>query len=115
MSRLLKDRRLSSFLRWVTLLSPRSWTRWWQTRRLLREERKVLLLREAMTPLLREERLRLEGEISRQLASLRLPPSPELGLQMAEQKELLLELLNSLQPTADRQIFQQLGLPTPRT
>jgi len=40
-----------------------------------------------------------------------LPPSQELTL-LQEQRELLLELLNSLQPPPEQEIARRLGLPT---
>ncbi len=99
---------------------------WLQSRKQARRERrlqKVLrqrdLLLEPMVQL-QENLLAVQQETLRRLLMLErtvldqqgrpVPPSPE----MLEQRELLLEVLNSLQQRADVQISQQLGLPPRR-
>ena len=100
--------------------------RWLRSLKQARKERrlqKVLrqrdLLLEPMVQL-QENLLAVQQETLRRLLMLErtvldqqgrpVPPSPEL----LEQRELLLEVLNSLQQRADVQISQQLGLPPRR-
>ena len=107
-----------------------SWTRWLLTRAQKAEARRraklepVLrpLLLEALTPVA-EAMARLEARqqesqllVLRSLERLEHPRLPTQEQQMLmEQKELLLEVLNSLQPPPEREIAQQLGLPLPPT
>lgn len=118
-------RRLSSS-RLVMVLSPRSWMLWLRSLKQARRERrlqKVLRQRDLLLePVvnLQERLLAVQQETLRRLLMLErtvldqqgrpVPPSPEL----LEQRELLLEVLNSLQQKADAQISQQLGLPPRR-
>ena len=73
-----------------------------------------LLLLERVAQL--EQRL-LENhqEVLQQLTLIRGRPLAEQALApvLAEQKELLLEVLQEMQPPASLQISQALGLPTP--
>jgi hypothetical protein len=95
----------------------RSWTRWRQSRRaarLLRRQEKAALL---LTPLLYQAltpvaeamaRLDARQQETRQLvqALVEMPRQPE-----PQTQELLLEILSSLQPTAQEQIVPLLGPP----
>lgn len=85
----------------------RSWTSWSQ-RRLLRKQAK---LRALMGPLLAENLLAMEQQVLKQLAQVQqsLPPQEAWH---REQRELLVEILNSLQPEPTQAISQLLGLPT---
>ena len=95
-----------------------SWTRWRQSRRTRRQERqqkrarKVLhpLLLEALTPVaLAMQRLEDRQTETRALVEqLALRPTQE-----QETQELLLEILNSLQPPPELEIARALGLPRP--
>lgn len=108
---------------WLSLLS---WMRWRQ-RRVAREETlrlrqleemEVLLRRQEIKARDREERLLSLSEISLRalLMEAMLPLADALRrqdqmhlAQYTELQELLLEVLNSLQPTAEEQISQQIG------
>lgn len=110
-----------------TLLSVLSWKRWrrnLKARRLARQERRWRLRQERaaallnplweqqLRPLYRELLLLTEAAqtLQRQQAELdsrTLAVSPQLQ----EQKELLLEILSSLQPSPQVEIARQLGLP----
>lgn len=115
------------YSRLVTLLSARSWVSWFRTRRQTRREQQLLKVQRQRDLLLepvmhlQENLLAVQQETLRRLLMLErtvldqqgrpVPPSPEL----LEQRELLLEVLSSLQQPADTQISQQLGLPPRRT
>lgn len=107
-----------------TLRSVLSWKRWHRSLRLrrqarlerrfrLRQERAALLLNPlweqhlAPQQQLLQNLLDLQWELQRRLAMLEQSPSPEL----AEHRELLLEILSSLQPRPEAEIAQRLGLP----
>lgn len=118
MNRHPRPRRPSNSLSTAMRRSVHSWTRWRQKRRQLRLQRKQEKLRLLLTPLLLEaltpvaqamqrlEERQLETRLllQQQLAS---PATPQ------ETRELLLEVLSSLQPPAELVISQQLGLPLP--
>lgn len=98
-----------------TARSRFSWTRWWRTRqgqrRLKRQE-----------PLLSELRLlhqlhlqQVEKlELLRQTVQALAEKPKQVDPLLLEQKELLLEVLNSLQPSPQGELSRMLGLPTPQ-
>lgn len=126
MSRLRIRPEVLNFLSQVTAPFRSSWTRWSQTMQARKQLRKELRLAPGVTlaqlVLLRdrleqEEQLRREHqqEVLRRLTQLehRLPTLPlTLGPALQEQKELLLELLQSTQVPAEVEIAQRLGLAT---
>lgn len=119
------------YSRLVTLLSARSWVSWFRTRRQIRRERrlaKVLRQRDLlMEPLLDRQGQLLEElrATRRQLVQQVEDQNKALNSLLAGQalptvdpeeiRDLLLEVLSSLQQPADTQISQQLGLPPRRT
>ena len=102
---------------WVTLLSALSWTHWrqkkalkqweWEQRLLLqmRLQQRMLLL-EALTPM---------AEALQRLDNLQRTAAHQQDKHLQYQEELLMEVLNSLQPPAQEQIFPQIGQQTPRS
>lgn len=104
----------------VTRRLAHSWTRWLRNRREARElrrRRKALVrlapyqaaLANQLAPLLQhqQETLLVLGQLQEQLAAL--VEMPERRHQ--ETKELLVEVLQTLQPPPEQVIVQQLGLP----
>ncbi len=76
-----------------------------------RQQRAVLVLTLALEPLhqeLLEQQVRLE-RLEHQLQVLLIPVPPPLH---PEARELLLEILSSLQPPPEQEMRQALGLPT---
>lgn len=119
-----KRRRPSSSRPTVTRRLVRSWTRWRQKKKERQQARKQAaltaerarmeqllqpLLLQALTPVaqamqrLEERQTETRLLLQHQLATLQT--------QDPEVREMLLEVLSSLQPTADQVIAQQLGLP----
>lgn len=104
------------YQRWEMLRSALSWTRWRQKKALrqwemeqrlllqIRLQQRMLLL-EALTPM---------AEALQRLDNLQQQQWQKTHLHLLTQEELLMEILNSLQPPAQEQIFPQIGLQTPR-
>jgi hypothetical protein len=102
---------------------------WSRRRRLreqaqLREQFRVLLMQQELKARDREERLLALAELSqrRLLMEAMFPLAEALHRQdslhsqyQAETRELLLEVLNSLQPSAEQQIYPRIGQPPPRS
>lgn len=108
-----RPQRLRPLLRrsWSFLLKPMrllecSWTRWSVRRRTREQERWQRRLSPPLHLLLTPALQRLDRLELQHQEILRL-------LQGSEQTELLLEILNSLQPSPSQEIAQVLGLPTP--
>lgn len=99
------------FRTWATLLSALSWTHWrqkralrqweWEQRLLLqiRLQQRMLLL-EALTPM---------AEALQRLDNLQRTAQQQQHKHLQYQEELLMEVLNSLQPPASQQIFPPNG------
>lgn len=111
----LRPQRLSSSLRRGTLRLRASWTRWWATRREHRQERLARKWQRRLLPALlpvAEAMQRLESrqrEILLLLEQVALRPVSD-----PEEKQLLLEILQSLHPPPEQEIARSLGLPIPR-
>lgn len=101
-----------------------SWTRWCQTRR----EKRAARLAARLAPVLQQALSPVAGMLVAQAERLDNLEGSQLLLSQQQQalhrllessqpeiSSLLLELLSSLQPTAEQQISQRLGLPTPQT
>ena len=100
---------------WVTLRSALSWTHWrqkkaqkqWAEKQLflleLQQQQRMLLL-EALTPM---------AEALHRLDSLQQTSHQRQHKHLRHQEDLLMEVLNSLQPPASQQIFPQIGPLTP--
>jgi hypothetical protein len=93
----------------------RSWTRWLQSRRERRQAKLQLLLRplllEALTPVAQAMQ-RLDSR-QQELACLVVQLPAEMQGRHLETQELLLEVLQSLQPPPQQEIARRLGLPAP--
>jgi len=87
-------------------LAPEEGTAEWEQRLLLqiRLQQRMLLL-EALTPM---------AEALQRLDNLQRTATQQLDKRLQYQEELLMEVLNSLQPPAQEQIFPQIGPQTPR-
>lgn len=104
------------YQRWEMLRSALSWTHWRQKKALrqwemeqrlllqMRLQQRMLLL-EALTPM---------AEALQRLDNLQRTATQQLDKRLQYQEELLMEVLNSLQPPAQEQIFPQIGQQTPR-
>lgn len=104
------------YQRWEMLRSALSWTHWRQKKALrqwemeqrlllqMRLQQRMLLL-EALTPM---------AEALQRLDNLQRTATQQLDKRLQYQEELLMEVLNSLQPPAQEQIFPQIGPQTPR-
>lgn len=119
------------YSRLVTLLSARSWASWFRTRRQTRREQQLLKVQRQrdllLEPLLdRQGQLLEELRVTRRLLVQQVEDQNKaLNSLLAGQtlptvdpeeiRDLLLEVLSSLQQPADTQISQQLGLPPRRT
>lgn len=106
--------RLQTFFLKVTLLSPRSWIRWWRTRQARKRLPLQALRRLLLETMSLQERLdQREQEI--QLLDERIQ---QLQQQVTEQAglttELLTEVLTSLQPAPEAEIARLIGPPPPR-
>lgn len=99
------------YRQWEMLRSALSWTRWrqkkaqqrweWEQRLLLqmRLQQRMLLL-EALTPM---------AEALQRLDNLQRDSQQQIHKHQQYQEELLMEVLNSLQPSASQQIFPPVG------
>ena len=104
------------YQRWEMLRSALSWTHWRQKKALkqwemeqrlllqIRLQQRMLLL-EALTPM---------AEALQRLDNLQRTAAHQQDKHLQYQEELLMEVLNSLQPPAQEQIFPQIGPQTPR-
>jgi len=104
------------YQRWEMLRSALSWTHWRQKKALrqwemeqrlllqIRLQQRMLLL-EALTPM---------AEALQRLDNLQRTAEQQQHKHQQYQEELLMEVLNSLQPPAQEQIFPQIGQQTPR-
>lgn len=101
---------------WATLLSALSWTHWRQKKAMQRwemEQRLLLqmrlqhrmLLMEALTPM---------AEALQRLDNLQRQGSQQQYEHLKYLEELLMEVLNSLQPPVSQQIFPRTGQPMQR-
>lgn len=104
------------FRTWVTLLSALSWTRWHQRKwqRQWETERRLLLEHRLQTRLLLLEALTPMAEALQRLDDRQREAQQQQHKHLQYQEELLMEVLNSLQPPASQQIFPQIGPLTPR-
>jgi hypothetical protein len=104
----------------VTWRFPPSWTRWTPTNRRIRRQLRLeqeLEQREQELQLLQEQ---IKAMLQALLLEALVPMAAAMQRQDSQQlqqhqeiRELLLEVLGSLQPTAESSIFRQLGLPQP--
>ena len=100
----------------VTRRLALSWTRWRQSRREKRERRQVEKLARTMGPVM--QALLMEAMVPMAEALTRLDQRQQetyrqvrlLQTYQPETKELLLEILQSLQPSAEQVIAQEIGL-----
>lgn len=118
MSTTQKDRRSWASPRQATLALRRSWTSWSRKRATRRQDRKRAKQEQRLAPLLEillPIALHLETQqeqIERLLVlteGLTQRPAPE-PTTPPETRELLLEILQTMQPPPEQAIFQQLGL-----
>lgn len=99
------------FRTWATLLSALSWTRWHQRKRQRQweTERRLLLEHRLQTRLLLLEALTPMAEALQRLDDRQRGAQQMQHKHLKYQEELLMEVLNSLQPPASQQIFPPNG------
>ena len=100
---------------WGTLRSALSWTHWRQKKELKQlqmQQRLLLELRLQQRMLLLEALTPLAAALQR-LDNLQQQQWQKTHLHLLIQEDLLKEILQSLQPTADQQIYLRIGQQTP--